>query len=123
MNKRDKRVFQKILKYCEKITKAHQMFHEDTALFVDEEEGFVYRDAVSMSLLQIGELSKSLTEEMRQAHPDIPWRDIIRMRDVAAHHYEAWSYERAWDTSRRDVPALAEKVRLILEADERESAL
>ena len=122
MNKRDKRIFQKILKYCAKIAKAHQMFHEDKALFVDEEEGFVYRDAVSMSLLQIGELSKSLTEEMRQAHPDIPCRDIIRMRDVAAHHYEAWSYDRAWDSSRNDVPALAEKVRLILEEDEGEAA-
>ena len=122
MNKRDKRILQKILKYCEKITKAHQMFQEDKALFVDEEEGFVYRDAVSMLLLQIGELSKSLTEEMRQAHLDIPWRDIIRMRDVAAHHYEAWSYDRAWDSSRNDVPALAEKVRLILEEDEKEAA-
>ena len=117
MNKRDERIFQKILKYCAKIAKAHQIFHEDKALFLDEEEGFVYRDAVSMSLLQIGELSKSLTGEAREAHSDVPWRDIIRMRDVAAHHYESWSYDRAWDTSRVSVPALAEKVRHILEHD------
>ncbi|MBR1672379.1 MAG: hypothetical protein IJ702_05585, partial [Fretibacterium sp.] len=31
-------------------------------------------------------------------------------------------YMRAWDSSRNDVPALAEKVRLILEEDEGEAA-
>ena len=121
MNKRDERVLRKIVKYCDKIAKAHQMFHEDKAFFIDEEDGFVYRDAVSMSLLQIGELSKTLSEKMRDAHPDIPWRDIIRMRDVAAHHYESWSYDRAWDTSHSDVPAFAEKVRLILDDDQTRS--
>lgn len=123
MNKRDKRVFTKILKYCGEVVKTHQIFHENRDLFFDVENGFAYRNAIAMPILQIGELSKSLTPEMRQAHPDIPWRDIIRMRDIAAHHYESWSNDRAWDTSRNDVPALAEKVRLILEADEEEATL
>ena len=117
MNKRDRRVLEKILGYCAKVFKTHQFFHNDKLLFVDEEAGFIYRDAVSMSILQIGELSKSLTDEMRQAHADIPWREIIRMRDVAAHHYDSWNYDDAWDTSRDDVPALAEKIRHIMEMD------
>ena len=44
------------------------------------------------------------------------------MRDIAAHHYSSWDHEKAWDTSFNDVPALAEKVRLILETDEEVSA-
>ena len=86
-------------------------------LFVDEDAGFIYCDAVSMSILQIGELSKSLTDEIRQAYSDIPWREIIRMRDVAVHHYGAWNYEKVWGTSQNDVPALAEKVQRILETE------
>ena len=121
MNKRDKRVFQKILGYCAKVSKAHQIFHDDKALFLNEEDGFVYRDTISMSILQIGELSKALTEEMRQAHLDIPWRKIVGMRDIAAHHYGSWDYEKAWNASREDVPALEKKVRLILAAEENEA--
>ena len=94
MNKRDERVLKKILSYCAKVSKTHQFFHDDKPLFLDEDAGFIYRDAVSMSILQIGELSKSLTDEIRQAHPDIPWREIIRMRDIAAHHYGSWDYEK-----------------------------
>ena len=118
MNKRDKRVFQKILGYCAKVAKAHQIFHDDKALFLDEEDGFVYRDTISMSILQIGELSKALTQEMRDAHPDIPWHDIVGMRDVAVHHYGALRYGDVWDTSQKDVPALEKKVRLILAMEE-----
>ena len=118
MNKRDKRVFTKILKYCVEVSKTHQIFHEDSGLFFDTENGFAYRNAIAMPILQIGELSKSLTSEMRQSHPDIPWHDIVGMRDIAVHHYGSWNHERAWETSRNDVPALEEKVRLILEEDE-----
>ncbi len=123
MNKRDRRVLEKILGYCAKVFKTHQFFHNDKLLFVDEEAGFIYRDAVSMSILQIGELSKSLTDEMRQAHADIPWREIVGMRDVAVHHYGSWNYEKVWGTSQDDVPALEEKVRLILATEETEVAL
>ena len=123
MNKRDKRVFTKILKYCGEVSKTHKIFHEDRALFFDEENGFAYRNAIAMPILQIGELSKALTEEMRQSHLDIPWREIVGMRDIAVHHYGYWDYEKAWSASRSDVPALAEKVRLILENDERENSL
>ena len=117
MNKRDRRVLLKILKYCAQAKGTHQVFHEDKALFYDKEEGFVYRNAIAMPLLQIGELSKALSDETRQAHPDIPWHDIIRMRDIAAHHYDNWDYDTAWNTSRDDVPALEEKVRQILETE------
>lgn len=114
MNKRDKRVLQKILKYCSQVAGTHQIFHGNKALFCDEEAGYAYRNAIAMPILQIGELSKALTQEMRQLHNDIPWRKVIGMRDVATHHYESWDYGVAWDTSREDVPALAEKIQLIL---------
>ena len=121
MNKRDKRVFQKILKYCGQVTWTHDFFHADKALFFNEQNGIAYRNAIAMPILQIGELSKSLTDEMRQAHPDIPWRKIVGMRDVAVHHYGAWDFDTAWNASRNDVPALAEKVRRILDMEPEEA--
>ena len=104
------------------MTWTHNSFHADKGLFYDETNGIVYRNAIAMPILQIGELSKALSEETRQAHSDIPWHDVIRMRDIAAHYYESWDYDTAWNTSRDDVPALAEKVRHNLETESEETA-
>ena len=41
--------------------------------------------AVSMTLINIGELVKNITQELKDAHREIPWRAIAGMRDVAAH--------------------------------------
>ena len=50
-------------------------------------------------------------------YPDIPWRDIVGMRNICAHHYGSIERDTVWDTSTRDVPALAERVQQILEED------
>lgn len=118
MNRRDRGVLQKILKYCGQIGETHQIFHEDKSLFYDSERGFAYRNAIAMPILQIGELAKTLSPEMRQAHPDIPWRKIVGMRDVVVHHYGSLDFDIAWSVSQNDVPVLAEKVRLILTESE-----
>ena len=118
MNKRDKRVFIKILTYCKDVNDAHKIFGNSEELFFDAEAGRVYRNAVAMAILQIGELANHLTDEMLQAHKDIPWRKIIDMRNIAAHHYGSWDRQTAWDTSQQDVPELAAKIKAILDADE-----
>ena len=117
MNKRDKVILQKILTYCAKVSRLHQFFHHDKVMFYDEQDGFPYRDAMAMSIFQIGELSKSLTGQIRQAYPDIPWGNIIKMREIFAHHYGDLNYDIVWETSCFDVPLLEDKVRLILNAE------
>ena len=42
-------------------------------------------DAVRIRLLEIGEAVKSLPENLTSTEPDIPWRQIARMRDHLAH--------------------------------------
>ena len=117
MNRRDKVILQKILGYCVRVSEVHRFFHDDKVMFYDERAGFPYRDAMAMSIFQIGELSKSLTPEIRQGHLDIPWGNIIKMREIFAHHYGDLNYDTVWETSCDDVPALAEKIRGILEAE------
>ena len=46
------------------------------------------RNAVGMSLINIGELVKALPIEYRDEHPEIPWKRIAGMRDLAAHKYQ-----------------------------------
>ena len=41
--------------------------------------------AVSMTVINIGELVKTITDETRLEYPNIPWKAIAGMRDIAAH--------------------------------------
>ena len=51
-----------------------------------------------MTLINIGELSKSYTNEFISANNNIPWKKVQAMRNVAAHRYETVNMERVWDT-------------------------
>ncbi|MBQ9250559.1 MAG: DUF86 domain-containing protein [Oscillospiraceae bacterium] len=107
MSNRDRIILQKIAAYCEQIRQTHQYFHEDQNLFFDEQEGFVYRNSVAMPILQIGELVKRLSEDYVLENKAIPWRAIMGMRDIFAHHYGSVDYQELWQTTHEDVNDLA----------------
>ena len=106
MTDRDRTIVHKMLRYCRQIEETHRQFREDSALFFSEEEGFIYRNAVSMPILQIGELAKNLSDGFRIENDAIPWRAIMGMRDIFAHHYGSVDYSELWHTSHEDIKAL-----------------
>lgn len=110
MNRRDGAILAKILNYCTETKAAHSFFCDDKDLFMDEIKGAIYRNAVAMPILQIGELAKNLSEEYRSEYKQVPWKEMIRMRDLFAHHYGALDYEQLWDTSHGDIDELHERL-------------
>ena len=106
MDSRDVQIIEKILRYCNEIMGTHEREHFNQAFFFDAEHGYSYRNAIAMPLLQIGELVKHLSAEFLEAHTDIPWRKIIRMRDYFAHHYWAVDYHLVWSTSVENIQSL-----------------
>lgn len=54
----------------------------------------------------IGEASKSLSQSFRDVFPDIPWEDVIGMRDFLAHQYARVDHAVVWDTAGRGIPDL-----------------
>jgi uncharacterized protein with HEPN domain len=60
--------------------------------------------AVTMTLVNIGELVNALTEGYRKEHNDIPWRDIIATRNIIAHHYLAVDFRTIWETANTSIP-------------------
>ena len=44
--------------------------------------------AICMTVVNIGELVKSLDDSTRTAYPKILWKDIAGMRDIVVHNYE-----------------------------------
>lgn len=70
-------------------------------------ENKLYRKAVVMSILNIGELAKTLPQDFKLAHPQIPWKKITGMRDVAAHGYHELDDDIIWDVVTYSIPELA----------------
>ena len=93
------------MKYCDEINQTHEFFHNDKEKFYSD-DGFVYRNSVTMPILQIGELSKNLSDEFRNENATIPWKSIAGMRDVFAHHYGSIDYDIVWETAVKEIPEL-----------------
>ena len=60
--------------------------------------------AVCMTLINIGELVKNLTPELKDANKEIPWRAISGMRDITAHKYQTLRKEDVFSTCVDDIP-------------------
>ena len=63
----------------------------------------------------IGEASNRLSEECRAQHTNIPWRDIIGMRNRLIHGYDVVSMEILWDTITVDIKTLHEILKEIVD--------
>ncbi len=60
-----------------------------------------------VKLIEImGEAASKITQATRDAHPEIPWRDIIGMRNRLIHEYFRIDLETVWDVVENDVPGL-----------------
>ena len=56
-----------------------------------------------------------LSDTVREQCPDIPWQDIVGMRNMLTHEYFGISLRRVWMTVVNDVPGLKTCVVRILE--------
>ncbi len=100
---RDEQVLQHIIMYCTQVEKTIESLGITPDSFRDN---FIFRNAVSMPLLQIGELAKKLTEEFRAKYDGMPWRSIAGMRDRFAHDYGKMNVEAIWETASNEIPVL-----------------
>lgn len=64
----------------------------------------------------IGEAATRLPEEIRNQTPDVPWEEIIGMRNIIAHGYFEVDLEVPWKTVRLDLPPLQQQMRRLLES-------
>ncbi|KSU54732.1 Protein of unknown function DUF86 [Microbacterium enclense] len=62
--------------------------------------------AAEMGLIRIGEAVAKIPAPVRERFAGQPWRQIIDMRNLAAHQYDDLDPHRVWRTLTRDVPRL-----------------
>lgn len=103
-------------KIISEINVAFEMLgNADLDAFLNDEK---LKRTVGMTVINIGELVKNITEETRLAYRDIPWKAIAGMRDIAAHKYQTLRMEDVYNTVTMDLPDLNNKISAIINSGE-----
>lgn len=76
------------------------------------------QDAVLRRLEIIGEAVKNLSQELRNSHPSIPWKEIAGMRDILIHEYAGVLLRRVWNTIQEDIPPLKKEIQSIIQSSQ-----
>jgi len=62
----------------------------------------------------IGEAAARLGRAFHQSHPEIPWAQIVAMRNVLVHEYFGVDLEEVWRTVERDLPLLKHQIEALV---------
>lgn len=85
--------------------------------FLNNPKDTLILDGVCMNLIAIGEAVKKLDKlsagTLLIKYPNIPWKDIMKTRDIIAHHYFDVDAERVFIILRNDIPPLLKTIQQI----------
>ena len=110
----NRKVLKKMLSYCDKIENFMKRVEASYEVYLSDE---MFRIAVDMCVLQIGELTKILTDDFKAQHSEIVWHQIKGLRNVYVHEYENVKFEQAWRTLTQSIPELKAQLEQILSED------
>ncbi len=83
----------------------------DFEAFENDEE---LLDAVVHNLTVIGEAANHVPAEIAARYSEIPWRQMIDLRNFSVHAYWNLRPSVIWDTIQNDLPPLVEPLRKLL---------
>ena len=62
----------------------------------------------------IGGAARSVPPEFRDAHPELPWKKMVGMRDRLIHGYYDVNLDVVWETVTEDLRALIGQLEIVL---------
>jgi uncharacterized protein with HEPN domain len=78
--------------------------------FLDEEDGLLKLDSVSMRLIAVGEGFKNIDKlsgrKLLTNYPNIPWKQVKGIRDILSHHYFDLDAETIFEICQNDINEL-----------------
>lgn len=72
--------------------------------FVDFKKDYKTVDAVIRNFEIIGEAAKNIPNEIKEAHPELPWEEMYYLRNRVSHEYFGIDYEIIWDIATNYLP-------------------
>lgn len=72
-------------------------------------------DAVVRNLEVIGQAARNIPSEIVAKYPEVPWKEMISMRNKVLHEYFGVDLEIFWKTITEDIPLLKEQIKRLPE--------
>ena len=66
--------------------------------------------AVVRALEVIGEAARKIPDPVRAQYPDLPWREMMGMRNILIHDYFGVNLRVVWNTVHNDLPTLKKQI-------------
>ncbi|MDO9509631.1 MAG: DUF86 domain-containing protein [Thermovirgaceae bacterium] len=63
----------------------------------------------------IGEAAARVSTQTREKYPDIPWIEMIGLRNRLIHGYDAVDLDILWDILMEDLPPLIQRLKVLLD--------
>lgn len=80
------------------------------AYLADSPDGALLRNAGERILIKVATVAEKLPQAFKDAHPDVDWRGINRMRNLVAHHYDRVSHDLVWAALSVRIPELGSRL-------------
>ncbi len=105
--KKDPQIFlQHILESIEWIEKDTKGMSKDDFL-----KNVPIQDAVIRRIEIIGEAIRNLPSDLKKETKNVPWQDIMDMRNKIIHEYFGVDLELVWEVVKKDTPELKNQVK------------
>ena len=62
--------------------------------------------ALERSMELIGEAARRVSDAFRRKHPQIPWKEMIGLRNILAHDYGRIDHDKLYATAVKEIPRL-----------------
>ncbi len=73
------------------------------------------QDGVVHQIVIIGEAVRAISPELRKQNSNLPWAEIVAMRNLLVHRYYEVNLEIVWLVVEQDLPDIKEKIESILQ--------
>lgn len=83
----------------------------------DLETDVMLRLALTRAIEIVGEAAARVSEQGRAEIPDLPWQQVVGMRNRLVHAYFDVNLDILWDTVHRALPPLIDKLKPALQGD------
>ncbi|WP_425154634.1 DUF86 domain-containing protein [Candidatus Palauibacter sp.] len=78
----------------------------------------LHQHAIIKAIEIIGEAANRVSAETRDLHSEIPWLEIVGMRNRLVHAYFEVDVELLWETVQRDIPDLISLIEPLVPPEE-----
>ena len=82
----------------------------------DLESDYILAAALERFIEVVGEAASKVSLETRASAPQVPWREIVGMRNRLVHGYASVDHDIVWDVVSGDLAEMIEAIEVLLEA-------